>query len=123
MVIPVAVDADLPARVLRATPQLVFNTYFGPARRKDQARARAADARGACRREAPLTLVMPDGLLVEGIADLAFEEQGRWIVVDYKTDREIESVGEERYRRQVALYAAAIARATGQPATAMLVRL
>jgi len=33
--------------------------------------------------------------------------------VDYKTDREIAALGEERYRRQVSLYASAIARATG----------
>ena len=32
---------------------------------------------------------MPDGTLVEGIVDLAFEEAGEWTVVDYKTDREI----------------------------------
>src|SRR5581483_12033900 len=37
-------------------------------------RARAADARSACRRETPATIVMPDGVLVEGIVDLAFEE-------------------------------------------------
>jgi len=34
-------------------------------------------------------------------------------VVDYKTDREMAAEGEEQYRRQVALYASAIALATG----------
>jgi len=86
-------------------------------------RARTADAHGACRRETPVTLLTPDGLLVEGVVDLAFEESGCWTVVDYKTDRELEGVGEARYRRQVALYAAAIARATGGPASAVLVRV
>ena len=47
------------------------------------------------------------------VVDLAFEENGVWTVVDYKTDREIESEGEDRYRRQIALYATAIANATG----------
>jgi len=28
---------------------------------------------------------MSDGLIVEGVVDLAFEEQGKWTVVDYKT--------------------------------------
>jgi ATP-dependent exoDNAse (exonuclease V) beta subunit len=86
-------------------------------------RARRADARGACRRETPVTIVMPDDALVEGVVDLAFEEAGQWTVVDYKTDRELEGVGEERYRRQVALYASAIARATGQAASGLLVRV
>jgi ATP-dependent exoDNAse (exonuclease V) beta subunit len=86
-------------------------------------RARAADARGACRRETPVTLTLPDGRLIEGIVDLAFEEGGEWTVVDYKTDREIAAAGEDRYRRQVALYASAIAQATGQPARGVLMRL
>jgi ATP-dependent exoDNAse (exonuclease V) beta subunit len=76
-------------------------------------RARAADARGSCRRETPITYAWPDGTLLEGIVDLAFEHQQRWTVVDYKTDREIAALGEEQYRRQVALYASAITRATG----------
>ena len=86
-------------------------------------RARAADARGACRRETPVTWTLPDGTLIEGVVDLAFEEAGEWTVVDYKTDREIAASGEDRYRRQVALYASAIAQATGQPAHAVLVRV
>jgi ATP-dependent helicase/nuclease subunit A len=86
-------------------------------------RARAAEARGGCRREAPVTCTMPDGTLIEGIVDLAFEEAGEWIVVDYKTDREVAQRGEDRYRRQVALYASAIAQATGQPAHGVLMRV
>jgi ATP-dependent helicase/nuclease subunit A len=87
------------------------------------ARARVANTRGACRRETPVTCVLGDGAMVEGIVDLAFEEQGAWTVVDYKTDRELAAVGEDRYRRQVALYASAIAQATGQPATGVLIRV
>jgi ATP-dependent helicase/nuclease subunit A len=66
---------------------------------------------------------MPDGTQVEGVVDLAFEENGVWTVVDYKTDRELQTAGEGRHRRQVALYAAAIARATGAPAKGVVVRL
>ena len=86
-------------------------------------RARAADARGACRRETPVTCTTADGALVEGVVDLAFEENGVWTVVDYKADRELATEGEDRYRRQVALYATAIARATGRPARGVLVRV
>jgi ATP-dependent exoDNAse (exonuclease V) beta subunit len=87
------------------------------------ARARSASRRGACRRETPVTCLLGDGVMVEGIVDLAFEEQGAWTVVDYKTDRELAAVGEDRYRRQVALYASAIAQATGQQARGVLVRV
>jgi ATP-dependent helicase/nuclease subunit A len=60
---------------------------------------------------------------VEGIVDLAFEENGVWTVVDYKTDREIAATGEDQYRRQIALYATAIARATGASASGVLLRI
>jgi ATP-dependent exoDNAse (exonuclease V) beta subunit len=87
-------------------------------------RARVAEARGACRRETPVACTMPDGTIVEGIVDLAFEEEARgWTVVDYKTDRELAAIGEDRYRRQVALYTSAIAAATGRPASGVLVRV
>ena len=86
-------------------------------------RAGKAAARDACRRESPVTSMLADGTLVEGVVDLAFEENGRWTVVDYKTDRELAALGEEQYRRQVAIYATAIAGATGQPATGVLVRV
>jgi ATP-dependent exoDNAse (exonuclease V) beta subunit len=86
-------------------------------------RARSADLRGACRREAPVTGLLPEGVLIEGVVDLAFEEEGRWIVVDYKTDHELASLGEDRYRRQVALYASAVVQATGQPTEAVLIRV
>ena len=86
-------------------------------------RARAAEARGACRRETPVTIVVEDGTLVEGVVDLAFEETQGWTIVDYKTDRELRTIGEEQYRRQVQLYASAIAQATGRSATGVIVRL
>jgi ATP-dependent helicase/nuclease subunit A len=85
-------------------------------------RARAAAERGACRRETPVTLGLDDGLLLEGVVDLAFEENGDWTVVDYKTDREIAEASEQ-YRKQVALYAAAIARATERNTTGVLLRI
>jgi ATP-dependent exoDNAse (exonuclease V) beta subunit len=86
-------------------------------------RARAASARGLCRRESPVVCTLDDGTLIEGFVDLAFEEEGTWTVVDFKTDREIGADGIERYRRQVAVYASAIQKATGQSARGVLVRL
>ena len=83
-----------------------------------------AAAASELRREAPLAIVLEDGVLAEGVADLAFIEaeadgQRLWTVVDYKTDAEIAGRLEE-YRAQVAIYLRAIARATGTPARGVI---
>src|SRR4029079_10819355 len=83
---------------------------------------RAAE-RGACRREMPVTFSCPDGTVIEGVVDLAFEDEGRWTVVDFKTDIEIGQNGLQTYRRQVGFYGAAITRATSQPARGVLLRI
>ncbi len=117
--------AEMESRIIGLTDEdatAAAATVEGVLRHDLLVRARAASSRGACRRETPVTLTLPDGTLVEGIVDLAFEEHGVWTVVDYKTDRELE-VGEESYRRQVAFYAAGIAAATGSTAKGILVRL
>ena len=73
-----------------------------------------------CRREVPVTLSDGDDAIIEGVADLVFEEAGAWVVVEFKTDVEIGKLGLERYRRQVGLYVAAIARATGKDTRGVL---
>ena len=86
------------------------------------ARARDAWRAGRCRRETPLARREPDGSLIEGVVDLAFEDGDGWTVVDFKTDVEI---GAEltAYRRQVGFYASVIARASGKTARGVLLRL
>ncbi|HLW69257.1 MAG TPA: UvrD-helicase domain-containing protein [Candidatus Binataceae bacterium] len=88
---------------------------------------RRAAAAIELRRETPLTLILDDGSLVEGTADLAFLEVDaagirHWTVVDYKTDAAIAGRLEE-YRAQLALYLRAIARATATPARGILLWL
>jgi len=85
-------------------------------------RARRAVGAGACRRETPVTMQAEDGTLVEGVVDLAFHDDGTWVVVDFKTDRELD-VALDVYRCQVQLYAQMVARATGAPARAVLMRI
>jgi len=85
-------------------------------------RARAAAAAGrACQRELPLAAMAGD-VLVDGQADLAFDDGASWVVVDFKTDVAIDSA-EPAYRLQVAFYADALARAYGRPVEALLVRV
>jgi ATP-dependent helicase/nuclease subunit A len=79
-------------------------------------------AAAPCRREMPLAIRLEDGTLVEGVVDAAFEEADGWTVVDFKTDVELAGRLDE-YRRQVALYARAIAQATGRPARPVLLRV
>ena len=86
----------------------------------DAARTAAAAGRHV-RRESPVSIVV-DGGLVDGQVDLAYETGDGWVVVDFKTDGEL-GASEAIYRRQTALYAAAIARATGQSARGVLMRL
>jgi ATP-dependent helicase/nuclease subunit A len=85
-------------------------------------RAREAWRAGRCRRETPITAVEADGSMLEGVLDLAFEEDGGWTVVDFKTEAELAGPL-ARYRRQVAAYAAVVSRVTSRPATAVLLRL
>ena len=48
------------------------------------------------------------------------EPDGKLVIVDYKTDRQIAADGLDRYRRQLAVYVAAIAQATGKPSSGTL---
>jgi ATP-dependent exoDNAse (exonuclease V) beta subunit len=86
------------------------------------AAAAAASADGRCYRETPVTVRTPSGALVEGTVDLAYSDKKGFVVVDFKTDRELDGAL-ERYERQVRLYAAAISSATGQPTRAVLMRV
>jgi ATP-dependent helicase/nuclease subunit A len=79
---------------------------------------RAAAAR-QCRRESAISVMLEDGNLVEGVADLVFLDQAAngeniWTVVDYKTDID-PSAHLATYRAQVGLYVKAVALATGMP--------
>jgi ATP-dependent helicase/nuclease subunit A len=81
--------------------------------------ASASRKEGLCHRESPIMLQTKDGSLVEGVMDLAFREGSQWTVVDFKTDIRID-IGQEVYRRQVALYTQALARASGMEARGVL---
>jgi ATP-dependent helicase/nuclease subunit A len=82
-----------------------------------------AKGASACRRESPISTPATDGTLIEGVLDLAFREiEGDtpiWTVVDFKTDVEIAGRRDD-YRRQVRLYADAVAAATGEKARGVL---
>jgi ATP-dependent exoDNAse (exonuclease V) beta subunit len=88
---------------------------------------RRAAAATMLQREAPLMATLATSAkpstMVEGVADLAFFEQrdgvARWIVVDFKTDFDLDSSLAE-YRGQLALYMRAISDATALPVAGYL---
>jgi ATP-dependent exoDNAse (exonuclease V) beta subunit len=83
------------------------------------ARARRA---AVMARETPVTWLQQDGTMIEGVLDLAFEEDGVTTVVDFKTDHEL-AAGESRYRAQVQQYVGAVERATGKKAHGILFKV
>jgi ATP-dependent exoDNAse (exonuclease V) beta subunit len=63
-----------------------------------------------------------DGVLIEGVVDLAFERAEGWTVIDFKTDEEFRG-NEMAYGRQVEMYALAIHAATGTRVAHVLMRV
>jgi ATP-dependent helicase/nuclease subunit A len=66
-------------------------------------------------REVPFSVSL-DGNLVEGKIDLLFEEEGGWVIVDYKTDDVSGEALEQRfqsYREQGLWYARAVRESAG----------
>jgi ATP-dependent exoDNAse (exonuclease V) beta subunit len=121
----IAATATLEGRILGAAQEEVASAtevVCSALRHPVMERARRSAEVGSCRRETPVTLTLPDGVLIEGIVDIAFYEDGEWTVIDFKTDRELEK-RLEVYRRQVSLYAQAISIATGQRCEAVLMRV
>lgn len=92
------------------------------------AAARAAEAAGRrVWRETPVSLRIGNDpnlspQIVDGQVDLAYETEHGWVIVDFKTDIEIASA-QDAYKKQVALYVEAVQRATGQPASGVLLRV
>jgi ATP-dependent exoDNAse (exonuclease V) beta subunit len=118
-------SAELHGRILGAPPEEVISAVTTVAAALEHPLMRRAGNAArfhACRREVPLTLREDDGTVLEGFADLAFLEDGKWIVVDFKTDQELAG-SLDRYRRQVGIYADAISKATSTPSEGFLFRL
>jgi ATP-dependent exoDNAse (exonuclease V) beta subunit len=114
--------AETQGRILLSTAEEVRATaaVASAVLRHDlMARARRASR---LRRETPVTWLQQDGTMIEGVLDLAFDEDGVTTVVDFKTDHEL-AAGESRYRAQVQQYVTAVSRATGRPATGVLFKI
>ena len=73
-------------------------------------------------REWPFTMQLREDspTMVQGIVDAAFQEDGNWILVDYKTDRDTrEGIFVPRHEKQMNWYRVAVERLTGKPVKEM----
>ena len=73
-------------------------------------------------REWPFTMQLREGspTMVQGIVDAAFLEDGKWILVDYKTDRDTrEGIFVPRHEKQMNWYRTAVERLTDYPVKEM----
>ena len=72
--------------------------------------------------DVPADLAGDEMIMVEGIADCAFEENGRLVIVDYKTDR-ASSPGElaEHYRPQLETYRKCLSKVLGMDVAETLI--
>ena len=118
----VAAAAALHGRLLGATAEEVAAATDAVAHALSHPLLRRAAAAPECRRETAIVVRAADGSIVEGVVDAAFADDDGWTVIDFKTDVELGGRRAE-YARQVALYAEAIARATGRPARGVLLRV
>ena len=112
-----AIDEDVYASLDLSRIAAFFESDLGK-------RAVAANERGSLRREKPFTLkTMRNGreMLVQGVIDCCFEEDGKMILIDYKSsyirpgaahEAELERVKDE-YRIQIELYSEAVEKGTG----------
>ena len=78
---------------------------------------RRAAASDTVHRELPLATIESGETktkITEGVADLLFQDQGGWILVDYKSDQHIPPERRQTYERQVQTYASMLQK-TGLP--------
>ena len=109
--------ADLSARErTRGRAIRIAERYNAPVEMLLEELERALDSelmqRAACaaelHRELPLTTISSDAdgtVITEGIADLIFRDERGWVLVDYKSDRELSPQRHEAYAGQVQRYA------------------
>jgi ATP-dependent exoDNAse (exonuclease V) beta subunit len=127
--VPLDAADDIVARVTRTQARIINASteevdaaivVVGAVLRHDlMARVRAS---AVVTRETPVSWLQKDGVLIEGVLDLAFDEGDQTVVVDFKTDYEL-AAGETRYRAQLQQYVHAVSRATGRPASGVLFRV
>jgi ATP-dependent exoDNAse (exonuclease V) beta subunit len=100
--------AKVHGRVFGATDQEIKDAAVAVAATLQHPLLERARRSKLCRRELPILLKLDRNRVLEGVIDLAFEENGVWHVVDFKTDAEIGS-NRKHYENQLRWYSVALA--------------
>jgi ATP-dependent exoDNAse (exonuclease V) beta subunit len=114
--------AKVHGRVFGATDQEIKDATGAVAAALQHPLMERARKSKLCRRELPILLNLEGNRILEGVIDLAFEENGTWHVVDFKTDAEIGS-SRKRYENQLRWYSLALARLNNAPVNAYLLNV
>ena len=61
--------------------------------------------------------------MIQGIADCIFEENGEYVIVDYKTDSFVSPKRLEEYKKQIEIYARAAEIITSAPVKEKIIYL
>jgi ATP-dependent exoDNAse (exonuclease V) beta subunit len=115
-------SVDVEARVKGASPEEALAARDCVERALAHPLLARANASPRVLRESPLTLTLDDGRVLDGVIDLAFVENGEWVVVDFKTDADIEA-RRRHYARQLHWYTLALTKLTALPARGILLSL
>jgi ATP-dependent helicase/nuclease subunit A len=111
--------AKVHGRILGATDQEIEHAARAAAGALKHPLLERARNSKLCRRELPILLKLEGNRILEGVIDLAFEENGIWHIVDFKTDAEI-GPSRKRYENQLRWYCLALARLNKTPVEAHL---
>jgi len=114
--------AKVHGRILGATDQEIAHAAQAVAAALKHPLLERARRSPSCRRELPILLKLDDNRVLEGIIDLAFQENGAWHIVDFKSDAEI-GPNRARYENQLRWYCFAMARLNNAPVEAHLLSI
>ncbi len=114
--------AKVHGRIFGATAQEIEHAASAVAAALKHPLLERARQSKTCRRELPILLKLEDNRILEGVIDLAFEENGTWHVVDFKTDTEL-GPNRKRYENQLRWYCLALTRLNKTPVEGHLLAL
>ena len=113
--------AELHGQVLGATNEEIHSAALTVSTTLDSPLIKAA-ATGRAMREVPFVLDLDESQLIEGVIDLLYEADGRWTLVDFKTDVDFDRFRSE-YELQLRWYVEAAQRILGASIEGVLLRI
>ena len=101
--------AEVHGRLIGASAEEVASAIHAVRAALGHPRLAAARQAKRLHRELPIILKLDSNRVLEGVIDLAFEAEGYWHIVDFKTDADI-AANRVHYQRQLHWYSLALSR-------------